>query len=345
MTDDNTAGNNRVLLVAAAGEIHVGAHLLHAAKQLGLRVRFCDVQQAFAGPAWLRRLNWHLRARRPSRLRTFSLSVRTTCREFRPKWLLTTGFAPIEARDLIYIGELGIRRLNFLTDDPWNPAHRNPWFRRALPHYDHVFSPRRANLDDLKKAGCPLVSYLPFGYSPELHYPARPTDPVEQQSFAADLVFAGGADRDRLPYMEALIRAGFNVALYGGYWERYRATKAHGRGHADPHTLRRAIGGSKVALCLVRQANRDGHSMRTFEVAAIGGCMLVEDTDEHRDLFGAEGNAALYFRTIPELIAKTKWLLQHDTERQQIASAAHRLITGGKHKYTDRLYQMLGLPQ
>ena len=103
MTEANTAENNRVLLVAAAGEIHVGAHLLRAAGQLGLQVRFCDVQQAFAGPAWLRRLNWHLRARRPSRLRAFSLLVRATCREFRPKWLLTTGFAPIEARDLIFV--------------------------------------------------------------------------------------------------------------------------------------------------------------------------------------------------------------------------------------------------
>ena len=113
---------------------------------------------------------------------------------------------------------------------------------------------------------------------------------------------------------------------------------------ADPAMLRRAIGAAKIALCLVRRANRDGHSMRTFEVPAVGACPLLEDTEEHRELFGEEGQAAIYFSTIHEMVAKAKWLLEHDTERQQITDAAHRLITGGQHTYKDRLCQMLSLP-
>ena len=38
------------------------------------------------------------------------------------------------------IGRLGIERINFLTDDPWNPAHHAPWFMKALPEYDEVFT-------------------------------------------------------------------------------------------------------------------------------------------------------------------------------------------------------------
>ena len=54
-------------------------------------------------------------------------------------------------------------------------------------------------------------------------------------------------------------------------------------------------GAAKVNLCLVRRAKRDGHVMRSFEIAAVGGCMLAQDTDEHREIFGPEGEAVRLF--------------------------------------------------
>src|SRR5262249_27682881 len=207
----------------------------------------------------------------------------------------------------------------------------------------HVFSPRRANMEDLRRLDCPAVSYVPFAYAPELHFPEPSATAEEQARFAAEVVFSGGADCDRVPYMAALIRAGFKVALFGGYWERYRETKANARGYADPQTLRKAIKGAKVALCLVRRANRDGNAMRTFEVPAIGACMLVEDTEEHQEIFGEEGKAVAYFRDVDDMVEKLRWLLAHNDERQRLAQTAHRLITQGKHTYRDRLMTMLAL--
>ena len=333
----------RILLVGNPDVVHVGAHLHQAAESVGLCVRFSDSRRAFAGPAWLVKFNWRVRGHRPLRLRVFSQEVVHACREFRPLWMLATGLAPLEASALQAIGQFGVRRLNYLTDDPLNPAHRSPWFLKALPHYDHIFSPRRANMEDLRRLGCPTVSYVPFAYAPGLHFPEPSTTAEEQTQFAAEVVFAGGADCDRVPYMAALIRAGFKVALYGGYWERYRETKAHARGHADPQTLRKAISGAKVALCLVRRANRDGHVMRTFEVPASGACMLVEDTEEHREIFGEGGKAVVYFRDVDDMIEKLRWLLVHDDERQRLAQATYHLITQGKHTYRDRLMTMLAL--
>jgi spore maturation protein CgeB len=69
--------------------------------------------------------------------------------------------------------------------------------------------------------------------------------------------------------------------------------------------------------------------------------MLVEKTDEHLDLFGPEGQAVLYFDTIPEMIEKTRWLLEHETERGRLRDAAHRVIVGGKHTYRDRLASII----
>ena len=59
--------------------------------------------------------------------------------------------------------------------------------------------------------------------------------------------------------------------------------------------------------------------MRSYEVPAMRGVVLAEATDDHRQMFGEEG--ALYFRDIPEMITKAKWLVAHQAEARQMADA------------------------
>ena len=333
----------RLILVGNPHVIHVGAHFYKCAMDSGWATSFLNSEEAFQGHTLTRRLNWWLRGRRPTHLREFSERVWQICREYGPNFLVSTGIAPISDEALQRIGALGVKRLNYLTDDPWNPHHKAPWFMRALPHYDHVFSPRRANLEDLRKLSCADVSFLPFAYSPTVHFADPPANEKERARFSSDVIFAGGADADRLHHIEALLGEGLHVALYGGYWERHSATRKYARGHADPATLRKAISGSKVALCLVRRANRDGHSMRTFEVAATGACMLTEDTEEHREIFGPEGEAVMYFATTAEMIQKLHLLLGNPELRNRLARVARGRIVNGPNTYADRLAAMLNL--
>lgn len=329
-----------LVLVGNPDASHVGAHLKRAAEGLGLETVVCDVTEAYDGPLWRNRVNWWMRGRLPTRLQAFSAKVLETCRDVRPTWLLTTGIAPLEEGALKEIGQLQIRRLNYLTDDPWNPAHRAAWFLSAAPQYDYVFSPRRATLGDLRRLGCMSACYLPFAYAPDLHFPEAPTN-GERAHIQSDIIFAGGADRDRVPYMESLIQAGFDVALYGGYWERYAQTTPAARGQANAVTLRKAVGAAKVALCLVRRANRDGNVMRSFELPAMGACMLTEDTEEHHEIFGDDGEAVAFFRTREEMVEKLRWLLAHDDARRRLKEAARRVVTNGRNTYRDRLEAML----
>jgi spore maturation protein CgeB len=81
--------------------------------------------------------------------------------------------------------------------------------------------------------------------------------------------------------------------------------------------------------------------MRTFEVPAIGACMLVEDTEDHREVFGEEGKTVVYFNNIDRMIKKARWLRESDDERQRLAGSLHKLITSGKLTYRDRLTRML----
>jgi spore maturation protein CgeB len=106
--------------------------------------------------------------------------------------------------------------------------------------------------------------------------------------------------------------------------------------------LRKAMAASKLALCLVRRQNRDGHCMRTFEIPAFGVCPLVERTPEHEELFGRDSRAAVaYFDNIPEMVATTRRLLAEEPERLRLANAAHALITGNEHTYGHRLLRII----
>jgi hypothetical protein len=83
--------------------------------------------------------------------------------------------------------------------------------------------------------------------------------------------------------------------------------------------------------------------MRSFEVPAVGGCMLVEDTDEHRALFGPAGEAVEYFSTVRGMVESARMLLTDPGRRQRLAETAQGLVTGRACTYRDRLGVMLGL--
>lgn len=328
------------LIVGNCGGSGVGGSFARACDEIGVPFTQIESNGAMDGPALPRRLLWHFRDHRPIRLEEFSSEVVEFCRTRRPSVILSTGIAPLTVEALAGIKKLGCYCTNYLTDDPWNPSHRSRWFLRALSIYDHVFTTRRVNLTDLQALGVRRVSYLPFAWDPTL-CPERKYSENELRDYTADIVFAGGGDLDRVPYFVALARAGFRVALYGSYWDRFAGTRNLARGRLPVSDLPKAIAGARIALCLVRRANRDGHCMRTFEVPAAGGCMLTEDTEEHREILGREGECVLYFRTTDEMIAKARWLLENDTERARLAFAVRAHIRTSSNTYANRVTRIL----
>jgi spore maturation protein CgeB len=78
--------------------------------------------------------------------------------------------------------------------------------------------------------------------------------------------------------------------------------------------------------------------MRTFEAAAIGGCILAEDTVDHRELFG---QAASYFTTPLELVDAAQKLMMDAETRRRLADQLRQRIAVGGHTYADRLAEML----
>ena len=81
--------------------------------------------------------------------------------------------------------------------------------------------------------------------------------------------------------------------------------------------------------------------MRSFEIAAAGGCMLAEDTAEHREIFGEDGEAVLYFRNAREAAERASLMLANPAERARLAAAVRTRVAGPKNTYRARLVTML----
>lgn len=331
----------RLLILGIDQPGHVCHFLMVAARQLGIDVQVMDARQADARSRLVNNsLFARLTDRRPARLGYFGARVAEKCALFRPHVVLTTGRAALDSSHIKALKDLGAKVINYSTDDPWNPVMRSQWFISTLPFYNAVFSPRHENFDDFRRCGVQNLHYLPFAYDKEVH---RPWPISEAPGEASDVLFVGGADADRRPLISALIGAGLDLALFGGYWNRYAETRGHWRGLADQVTIRAASASAKVCLCLVRRANRDGHTMRSFEAAAIGGCILAEDTADHREIFGPEDYAARYFKSESDMVLQAKALVAHVQTRRRLSENLHERLTARSDTYTDRLVAMLQL--
>ena len=136
---------------------------------------------------------------------------------------------------------------------------------------------------------------------------------------------------------------GLRLALYGSYWERYTERyRRHARGSAIGRSYRLALGGAKIALGLVRSANRDQHTMRTFEIPACGAFLCAQRTEEHQEIF-REGTEAVFFDDPDELKSQVTRYLSSDDARARIAAAGFDAVTQGAHTYADRIVEMVAL--
>ena len=87
--------------------------------------------------------------------------------------------------------------------------------------------------------------------------------------------------------------------------------------------------------------SRRSRRMRSIEIGAIGACMLAQDTDEHRDIFGPEAEAVIYFRDAKEAAQRAGTLLCDSSERKRLSVCLQRRSACGAHTYAHRLGTML----
>src|SRR5262249_45312832 len=157
-----------------------------------------------------------------------------------------------------------------------NARSSSPDVLESVGLFRLYLSARHAMMRDVERMGAAQASYIMFGYKPGDHFREAPATPEERERFDCDVAFIGGCGGDRGPHLEHLVKSFPNLKIhfYGAYFDRYPLLKPYWRGFANGRDYRLALGGAKIALNLVRRANRDDHVMRSFEIPACGAFML-----------------------------------------------------------------------
>lgn len=333
----------RVLLIGNGEFFQVGAFFRKAIINLGHKLRFID-ESAFLKPVQVsltHRVFYHV-TKRPATYWKFNQVVLSTAAKFYPELVIVVKGSWISYKTLSEIKRsISSILVNYATDDPFNPINLTTDLIKCIPLYDLYFSTKRAIMKDLLLAGGQQVEFLPFAYEPDLHFPERLYSSIDIEQFSCDVNFIGAADRDRYPIIKQLISLpNLNNYVFGGDWNRYPDIKPYCRGTVFGRDYRLALGGTKIALCLTRRANRDGHAMRSFEIPACGAFMLAERTEEHLEFFD-ENKEFICFASADEMLDKINYYLKHDAERQTIAQNGYHRVINERNTYKDRMLSMI----
>jgi spore maturation protein CgeB len=338
----------RLLLLADTSTSEaLGTKLLQGAAQAELAESDVAVAYLSAVPAFspsMARLRgkvfYRLADRRSWEWWGFQRQLKERIASLRPRLVLVTGILPLDPAVFEAVHRHGGRIVNYLTDDPWNPIHRRRSFLTNLSHYDHIFSTKQALRQQLKAAGAVSSSWLPFAYDPTLHQPPL-RHPGDAERFGVDVAFVGTGATERLPWLEALADVpGLRRRIYGNSWNGLATPGWERHAAVTGEDYARAISNAGLVLGLLRQANSDLSTDRSYEIGAIGGCGLYKDSEEHRALLPDYPEVG-FFRNPAELRAHALAILAdpglQESLRQKGASALRR----PEHTYGARLRTIL----
>ena len=322
----------------------LGSKFLRGARDAGLDPA-CDLVIAYSSPAttyspsmrciW-GKVFYRLSDRRSWEWWSFQHQLRSLIFSRQPRLVLVTGILPLAPEVFRAVHTNGGQIVNYLTDDPWNAIHRRRCFLKNLRLYDHVFSTKQALRQRLEAAGVTSTSWLPFAYDPELHHP-----PGERTSPGADVLFIGTGAEERLPWITAISNLpGVSRKLHGNNWGRYPTPGWQRGGAVTGDAYCNAINSARIVLGLLRQANGDLSTDRSYEIGAIGGCGLYQDSSEHRALLPGYPDEG-FFSNPEELRARVTHLLAHPELQQQLKQLGSAALRSEEHTYGARLRSIL----
>ncbi len=224
---------------------------------------------------------------------------------------------------------MGVVTVDYVNDNPFGPRQDPGWrlFLKSLPEYDLHAVPRLSSVTDFQQHGARKVMRILFSYEPTVHFapPAGWTDRNRDRMVS----FIGTPYDERGRFLTGLLRAGTPLDISGSrsHWQAaleedvFAATFRIGELKGEAY--REAIWRSRVNLSFVTHGNVDDVAHKSFEIAACGGFLLAERTEEHLACF-REDKEAVFFSDQEECLAKIRRYLPDENARASIAAAGQR---------------------
>lgn len=334
---------NRILIIGNSGGTNLGESFYHGSEDCGYATEMVLASQANHKSKILNKIRWVFFDKVPAKQNEFEKSIEKVAENFNPTCIIVAGCIYLSKKILEIFKSSDTATAIYLTDDPWNRSGKSRKFITSLSSYDFIFNPRMLNMKEVMRIN-PATFYLPFAYCPHLLNKGeiRQQYKVKLQE-QHDVFFYGGADTDRVEIIEGIQAAGFKVLVAGNYWKALYKNKGISviPVNLNPTEIQIATNCSSISLCMVRKANRDGHSMRSYELPYFGACILAEDTQEHRKIFGNDGESVIYYSSQDNLLLQIKKILKSEQLQKVMRKKAHNLIISNQNTYADRVSEMV----
>jgi len=270
---------------------------------------------------------------RSTQVADFNRQVCVTTESFHPELVLVYKGAYITQHTIHFWKHLGLPVVNFFPDVSFM-AH-GKYIPDCIRLYDHIFTTKTFGAHDLNQnfgINSKNVSFLPHGFDPTVHRPKQP-DP----SFLCDVSFIGNYSFRKESYLKKMIEdmPEIDLRIWGSTWFKnnndllgsaIQSVAVAG----DSYAL--AISNSKINIALLSEmvqgaSSGDQITSRTFHIPAAGGFMLHQRTEEVQQYF-TEGEEMACFESKEELVEKTTYYLNRDSERERIRKNGYqRAIT------------------
>jgi spore maturation protein CgeB len=211
----------------------------------------------------------------------------------------------------------------------------------CLPLYNCLFTTKSFHLDDAALRGrVRQMKLVAHGFDPEVHRPVTLNDGMKRQ-YGCDVSFVGCWSPKKEALLACIVREcpDLNIRIWGLGWRRSAPTmrsRWQGRG-AFGDELSIIYRASKINLGLVSEAGRgtkvgDLVTARTWQIPAVGGFMLHEDTVELRRYFNPESEVGV-FQSGLDLAERIRYYLADQDRRLQILDSGHRRCLESHYTY------------
>ena len=180
---------------------------------------------------------------------------------------------------------------------------------------------------------------LPFSCE-EVSNPAKPS--WFQLDLSRSLVFVGVWDKER---EEEIAKIEYdNIVVFGPYWDRRNSSFPANINvfsfRLEPEEIAFIYENSAACLNLMRPQNADSHNMKTFEIPAANGTMILPRTLFHMKVFKDAQSVYFYDQCsdIGEIMKKV--VLDDPGSRKNAADKTKKMVLD-MHSYDNRLSDLL----
>lgn len=253
--------------------------------------------------------------------------------------------APISGRILLELRKRGVITVLWFVED----YLRFGYWKEMAKFYDFIFTIQRGEcIEQIKKAGCAEVHYIPTACDPFIHRPQVLSE-EEKKRWGSPISFVGAGYHNRQQMFAALADMPFKI--WGTEWPTCRPfdrmVQEEGR-RLTPEEYIKIFNSTDININLHSSAERDGVdpfgdflNPRTFELAAAGAFQLVDERSLLTESF-VPGKEIVTFKDAADLKEKIAYYLAHPEERKKIAEAARERVLR-EHTYFERMRQMLSI--